>query len=107
MAERRLTATDSGATVTLRSGDSLFVDLPEILGTGYQWVEDTVDAQILDPLGSATHRWEGARVGGGGTRTFSYRAKGPGTAELRLKRWRWRDDDPAIQRFAIVVTVDR
>ena len=108
-----LTAADSGKTLEIRSGDTLSIQLPENPTTGYRWAMQTPDdqnsEQNLDPnleLLSSEFSPQSAGVGASGQRTFTFRAKSPGTAHLQLKEWRaWEGDRSILNRFELTVEV--
>jgi inhibitor of cysteine peptidase len=102
----RLTQADKGKSITAHSGDEVIITLPENPTTGYRWAIDQTDATILEAQGSTFSSMPGGGVGNGGTRTFTFTARQPGTAHLQLKLLRaWQGDSSIIDRFDVTIQV--
>jgi inhibitor of cysteine peptidase len=79
---RTVTLTESfdGGVLTLSPGDQLLVRLGGNAGSGYSWVPAFNDPSLLAPVGAAAGE---AAPGGGGVRTFRFKANASrGSASL-------------------------
>lgn len=96
-----LTEADNDKTVDLRVGDSVRVSLPENATTGYRWAIDSLDADVVEAVGSEQHAG-GRGSGAGGDVAFTFRGKKAGTGEIALKYWRGFEGDKSIaMRFHV------
>ena len=106
MSKMTLTEKDHGATVRMQVGDEVSVALAENPSTGFLWAVDHLDE---DALASASDEYalaEGVGMGGGGTRTLTYRALKAGETKLAFKLWReWEGDVSVTQRFSVQLVV--
>jgi len=101
-----LTLADSGAVVDLRAGDHVVLELDENPTTGYRWALDPPEPDVVTLAHTRYARATGAGTGGGGRRTWTFLAKGEGTAVLRLKLWRaWEGDASIARRFTATLRV--
>jgi inhibitor of cysteine peptidase len=68
------------ATVDLKSGDTLQVNIPGNATTGYQWIDASPDNMIMVQDGEPTYKADesGGMVGTGGVYTLKWKAAGPG-----------------------------
>ena len=100
-----LTETDNDRTVDLRVGETFRVRLPENATTGYRWTIDRLDDEVVEAVGSEPD-YAGSAVGSGGTVTFTFRAKKPGTGDIALKHWRHFEGDSSVtNRFRLRLNV--
>ncbi len=76
--------TDSGRTVTMGVGDELRIILDENPTTGYFWSVVTNDEDVLSMSGDPTYENTDDSTGGGGIKTYTFRAAAPGTSALTL-----------------------
>lgn len=105
---------DSGKSIKLSRGQTLLIHLPENPTTGYRWEVDSpkgggkdANAQIITLEGTNSAPDPSAGVGGGGTRSFVFKAVDDGTTEVRLKLWRpWEGDRSVVERYGLTVQVD-
>jgi inhibitor of cysteine peptidase len=96
-----LTSADNGKTVDLRVGDEATLSLPENPSTGYRWAVDATDPNLVD-LRQGNYVSASNAMGGGGEVEWLIKAKAPGSAEVKLKRWRpWEGDRSIVERYAI------
>ena len=101
-----LTKADDGGSLEVRQGDTLVLNLPENPTTGYRWAVDDANAGALQFEHSNYSPSTGAGIGGGGVRTFTFYAKSPGSAILKLKLWReWAGDASISDRFSVTIKV--
>jgi len=104
MPELRLTQSSNGSTVSVRTGDAIRVELPEIPTTGYRWTLALHD-DILRPTGDDFQISSSQGIGGGGIRIFHFTARHPGDTNLRLTLVRpWQQNSPS-ETFSIQVHV--
>ncbi len=103
MSEVSISKSDLGKTVHVHKGDSISVKLDENPTTGYRWVVETVDNQILELLGSSYSPLE-TGIGAGGLRSFNFLVKLQGKANLQLKLIReWESSSAAIDHFEVIL----
>jgi inhibitor of cysteine peptidase len=106
MSEIAIVRGDRGKTFEVSQGDVISLRLEENPTTGYQWEIDALDEQVVDLQDSNYLMIPGMGVGGGGMRTFTFKARSPGTAQVRLKlRREWESNDAAIDRFEVTLQV--
>ncbi len=95
---------DSGKTVQLRVGQSLFVELEDIGTTGYRWEFALSDPTVLEIASNKLSPHPG--IGAGGLRQVTLRAQKPGhclfSAQLRRP---WEKEKAAQQQFQITAEV--
>ncbi len=106
MSNITLTNADNGKTIQVQVGTEIMINLKENPTTGYRWAVDQTDDKVL-PLQSSNYAiTPGGGVGGGGTRTFTFITKQPGTVHLRLKQWRdFIGDSSIINRYNVTIQV--
>jgi len=92
-----LTEADNNRTIELRVGDTVRVSLPENATTGFRWAIDRLDGEVIEAVGSESHRAGGA-VGSGGEVTFTFKAKKAGADDITLKYWRHFEGDSSITK---------
>jgi len=92
-----LTEADNNRTIELRVGDTVRVSLPENATTGFRWAIDRLDGEVIEAVGSGSHRAGGA-VGSGGEVTFTFKAKKAGADDITLKYWRHFEGDSSITK---------
>jgi inhibitor of cysteine peptidase len=101
-----LTQSDAGKTFKVHTGDVIVIQLKENPTTGYRWAIDKSDNAILALQSSDSAVTPGAGIGGGGTRTFTFKAEKPGTVRLELKQWRdWIGDSSIIGHYDVTIQV--
>jgi len=101
-----LTEADNEKALSVASGETLVINLPENPTTGYRWQLDSLDSRLIDVAGDSYIPSQGAKIGGGGTRTFTLHALSSGTVRISLKLKReWEPADTYASHFAIIVDV--
>lgn len=101
-----LTQADKGKSVTVHTGDQIVITLQENPTTGYRWAIDQTDATVLTAQNPSFSPTPGGAIGAGGTRTFTFTAKTPGTVHLQFKLLRaWQGDSSIIDRFDVTIQV--
>ena len=100
-----LTAADNGRTVELPVGDEVALHLPENATTGYRWAIDSADANLVD-IKEGQYVSTSEKMGGGGEAQWLIKAKAPGAASIKLKRWRqWEGESSVVQRYEITLRI--
>jgi len=106
MSEILITLPDQGHTVEVSKGDVIIIRLEENITTGYGWEIGMIDSSIIELLDSNYTPTPVTGVGGGGMRTFRFRAKSSGREHIQLRlRRSWDPADAAIERFEVTVQV--
>ncbi|NTV93610.1 MAG: protease inhibitor I42 family protein [Chlorobiaceae bacterium] len=96
---------DNDRTVDIHSGDTVRITLPENASTGYRWVVDRSDEDVVTML-SSNSQYTAKAVGAGGEVVFIFEAKKNGDGEVVLKNWRsWEGDSSVTARFRIKINV--
>ncbi len=102
----RITATENGSHVPLRSGEALELTLDENPSTGFRWQIVTIDSDILELETTTFNPPQTQRVGAGGQAVWRFRAVRAGSARLILSLYRpWEGLDSDVDRFEIRVDV--
>ena len=106
-----LESKDSGASVTVKAGDTVQVKLRSNRTTGYSWAEikDKTDAKVLKSDGGnyEVNAHPEGMVGVGGVETFTFTAVAPGKTEIALGYARpWEKDKEPAQSFKATVVVE-
>ncbi len=93
---------DNNKTFDAKAGDAIIITLKENPGTGYRWkpqIDEEIvlikDSNLLDP---------DSRIGGGGSRIFTFRVRSPGKTEIHLDLKReWEKDKNPIDQFEVFI----
>jgi inhibitor of cysteine peptidase len=97
---------DNGASVQVRRGAKITIELNENPTTGYRWTISSIDEVFLEPEGNEFLSPGQATPGAGGLRRFSFRAKGAGSTALTLISKRaWQPDDQAVGVFNLAIRI--
>jgi inhibitor of cysteine peptidase len=95
-----------GQIFTVQTGDVITIRLAENPTTGYRWEISKVDDQLVEFQSSDYVKTSGATVGGGGERTFNFRAKSKGNGQILLRlRRAWEAENQAIKEFTANIQV--
>ena len=106
MSELKLTQADKGKSFEVHRDDVIVIYLKENPTTGYRWAVHVADDKILALQSSEFSVPEDPKIGQGGMRVFTFKAKTVGTGQIQLKHYReWEGDDSIIERFAITVVL--
>jgi inhibitor of cysteine peptidase len=99
-------AAQSGATIDLRTGDTVVVALESNPSTGFDWVLVGPAAPALDS-GQRTYASSGTALGAPGTVTYRFRAVAEGTTRLVMHYLRSWESLPPERTFELTVRVSR
>jgi inhibitor of cysteine peptidase len=101
-----LTQSNNGKSVTISQGETVRMRLDENPSTGFRWVLEQGNDEILELLTSDYIQGSGAGVGGAGQRVWKFTAKKSGDVRLVMKRWRaWEGDKSTVERFEVTIRV--
>ncbi len=102
----RLSARDNGRRVEIRVGQRLTVELRANPSTGYSWALVSSGEPVILRVGEPAFREDSRMAGAGGTLTFEFRARQPGTGSLELVYARpWEKGKEPADTFAVTVAV--
>jgi inhibitor of cysteine peptidase len=100
-----LTSADNGRTVHLRVGEKVTLRLPENPSTGYRWAVDAADMSLVE-IEEGEHAATSKMIGGGGDAQWLIKAKAPGGAQMKLKRWRpWEGERSVVERYEVTLQI--
>ncbi|MGC2352872.1 MAG: protease inhibitor I42 family protein [Candidatus Udaeobacter sp.] len=106
MAEYIFDEKDNGASVQVRRGAKITIELSENPTTGYRWAISNIDEAFLVPEGDAFVPPDHKSLGAGGLRRFFFRAKSEGSTALTLINKRaWQSDDQAVGTFKLATRI--
>jgi predicted secreted protein len=98
---------DNGKEINLKAGQVVQVQLAGVGGTGYWWYVQDLDARHLELLSEKTKAESDGRVGGPVLGLWTFQAKEPGTAEIKMDYYRkWEGVEKAIKKFRVKITID-
>jgi inhibitor of cysteine peptidase len=99
-----LTEKDTGATLQMRVGQTLLIQLPANPTTGYTW---TVNGSVapLTKSGKTNYAANSSAMGAGGTQSLTFYAENTGTATITLDYRRPWENDPPAKTFTVTFTV--
>jgi len=104
MPEILITQNDQDRTIEANQGDLIVIRLAENLTTGYGWELEAIDSTVLEFLDSDYSEDRDELMGRGGTRTFRFQTKSPGTQHIQLGYRRpW--EDVAVEHFDVNIRV--
>lgn len=103
----KLTAVDSGRSITAASGQSVVISLDANPTTGYQWdLDGAPDPAVLKLVNSRYRRDPLGAVGGGGIDVWTFEAMGAGTTRVKLVYHRPFGQKQVAREFTLSVTVN-
>lgn len=100
-----LTPADFGATVLLRTGQTLELALPDNPTTGYSWHRSWTPEGLLSLRSDDFVADSTGQDGAGGTRRYAFEALAPGQAVLTLQYGRWWTGGEQEEPHTIVVGI--
>jgi inhibitor of cysteine peptidase len=100
-----LTMADTDRSINLETGQEMILRLPSNPTTGYRWEIETLNLDLLQPIGEAEFVPDepgGEQlVGVGGVEVFQFLALAPGTTDLRLIYHRTWESEPPLEIFEL------
>ena len=98
---------DGGKEVSVKAGRLIQVQLEGKGGTGYWWYVQNLDLRHLELLSEKTRAVSDGRVGGPVLGLWTFRAKEPGSVEIKMDYYRkWEGVERAIEKFRVKITVE-
>lgn len=102
----RLDAGDDGATIEMKVGEKVTLDLEGNPTTGYSWQITSIDPAVLAPAGEPDYSSSSNADGAGGTYTFRFDAVGVGETGVVLQHFpSWEEPTGTAGRFTFTVRV--
>jgi inhibitor of cysteine peptidase len=99
-------AGDAGKTISLHLGDTLVVTLDGNITTGYNWLMQPMDPEILKQVGEPAYTPESNKVGAPGKIVLTFQTVKTGQAYLVLNYMRsFEKDTPPLNTFEVTVVV--
>jgi inhibitor of cysteine peptidase len=103
---RKLSETDLGRSIELRTGEMLEITLPGNPTTGFQWEIAAQDTAILQPTGEVEYVPSDSAVGGAGRFIFRFTAIRNGRVNLKLNYTQpFEKGQPPAQTFEVSIIV--
>lgn len=97
---------DNNKTFDAKTGDLITVALKETPTTGYRWEVDGIDEKIIFMENSHYSKSSNSDIGGGGTRTFNFRAHSSGKAKVQLSLKReWEKETSPTDQFVVFIQI--
>lgn len=107
-----LSQADNGKLIETNWGQTMSIRLTENPTTGYRWEVDSTNVgfeegnEVLILESSSFVTTPTAGVGGGGERTFTFKAANVGTTHLQMKLWQsWEGSNSVIELYSLTVRV--
>jgi predicted secreted protein len=98
---------DNGKEVRIKAGQAFQIQLEGMGGTGYWWYVQPPDSRHMELLSEKTKAQSAGRVGGPVLGVWTFRAKEPGTTEIKMDYYRnWEGVERAAERFRVKITVE-
>lgn len=97
---------DAGKTVTLKTGDTLSIELEGNITTGFNWVPAPQEPVLLDQSGEPEIVPESDQLGAPGKIVLQFKAVAEGQTVLHLDYKRpWETDEEPEKSFEVTVVV--
>lgn len=100
----KLTARDSGKTISVLEGQQITISLTGNPTTGFTW-NDATKSNVVKLSGKIEHRVDGPALGAAGESTATFVAVKPGKATIVLEYKRVFEEKPAAKTFTVDVEV--
>ena len=102
----RLEVGDDGATIEMKVGEQVSLELEGNPTTGFSWQVAAIDPAVLAPAGEPDYVSESDASGAGGTYTFRFDAVGAGETEVVLLYYRsWEEPSATSGSFTFTAVV--
>ena len=98
---------DNGKEMKIKAGQTFQIHLEAMGGTGYWWYVQSLDARHLELLSEKTKTTSDGRVGGPVLGLWTFKAKEPGTTEIKMDYYRkWEGAEKALEKFRVKITIE-
>lgn len=102
----RIGEKDAGKTITMKTGDTLLVELDGNVTTGFNWILAPQNPVLLSQLDEAKVTPESSRIGAPGKIVLSFKAVAQGQAALHLDYKRpWEKNITPTKTFEVTLIV--
>jgi len=97
---------DNGQSVDVASGDKITITLEGNPTTGYSWEVSAIDPAMVELVGEPDYKSDSKALGSGGVYTFTFKAAGAGTTNIKLVYHRsWEEDVEPAKVFEVTLNV--
>ena len=98
---------DNGKKITVKAGQVIQIQVEGMGGTGYWWYVQNLDAERVELLSEKTKVASDGRMGGPVLGLWNFRAKEPGTTEIKMDYYRsWEGSAKAADHFQVRITIE-
>ena len=98
---------DNGKAMKLKTGQTFQIHLEAMGGTGYWWYVESLDARHLELLSEKTKTVSDGRVGGPVLGLWTFKAKEPGTTEIKMDYYRkWEGVEKVLEKYRVKITIE-
>ena len=98
---------DSGKEITVKAGQVIQIQVEGMGGTGYWWYVQNLDAGRVELLSEKTRVVSDGRMGGPVLGLWTFRAKEPGTTEIKMDYYRsWEGSAKAADHFQVTIKIE-
>ena len=102
----KISEQDAGETITLKTGDTLLIELDGNITTGFNWIPAPQDPVLLNPVGETKVTTESNQLGAPGKIVLQFKAVAQGQTNLHLDYKRpWETDVAPEKTFDVTVVV--
>jgi predicted secreted protein len=97
----------SGQAITVKAGDLIEIELPELGSAGYSWYIDNLDSQYLEFISEETRKVsEEGKIGAPVMHLWCLRAKTVGQTEIKMEYYRkWEGVKKSTDHFSIEIKI--
>ena len=97
---------DNNRAFAAKLNDIITITLKENATTGYRWKIDRADETVIHLENSQYSISPNSAVGGGGTRTFTFRPLSMGIAKVQLSLKReWEKGISSVNKFVVFIQI--
>jgi len=101
-----LTEADADKTVEVAAGDTVEIQLPENVTTGYRWTLKTIDRSICNVVAEERHGPDKIIPGAPGTHVWQLKAARTGDCQIEITYARaWQSGTAPAQTFKVCLRV--
>ena len=97
----------SGQAITVKAGDLIQIELPELGSAGYSWYIDNLDSQYLEFISEETRKVsEEGKIGAPVMHVWCFKAKKLGQTEIKMDYYRkWEGVKKSTDHFLIRINI--